>query len=138
MKHKNEIAIKKSLLYVLIFIMAVFAPMQYVAAAETAEGAPNNVRHLKYSRIVADPVQIENKTYGVTADVSYYSQILYSKKKVKADRDLMASVSSDSLDTLARKLSGAKDVTGLLKWKYKAKNNKTHNIIVGFASNPKN
>ena len=83
-----------------------------------------NVRHLTYKQIIADNLMINDKSYPLDADLSYFRQVLYTGKKIKADKHLFTIISSASLDALAMELSGAKDVRDLVKWTFTAKKNK--------------
>ena len=89
-----------------------------------ADDAHKNVRRLRYGQIVADTVTINNKGYNIYADVAYYAQVLYSGKKINPVADLFAEVKSSDLDRLAMELTGATDVSGLIKWSYSPKKNK--------------
>ncbi len=93
-------------------------------AAAGAEASKENVRKITYAYIVADPYAIDEKSYDLIANVSYYRVVKHSGKKIKADKDLFAEVKSDELEPLAKALSGASDASGLLKWKFSAKKNK--------------
>lgn len=97
---------------------------EYVPGEADTDDARKNVRRLTYGQIVANPVTINGKVYNLYADVAYYAQVLYTGKKIKPVANLLAEARSTDLDSLAMELTGAKDVTGLLKWTYTAKKNK--------------
>ncbi len=86
--------------------------------------AAGSVQKLTYRYIVADRMEINGKSCDPAAEISYYRRVLYSGKKIKADRDLQAKVSCPALEELAKDLSGAADASGLLRFKYSAKKNK--------------
>ncbi|MBR5422173.1 MAG: hypothetical protein IK115_13600 [Lachnospiraceae bacterium] len=90
----------------------------------TEENADAAVAGLRYGLIVSDPVTIGGKSYSFSAEVAYYSRVLYSGKKIKADTDLQAVPVSTDLEELARELTNAADVSGLIQWKFSAKKNK--------------
>lgn len=100
----------------------VVCPKEYVPATE--EASKENVRKITYAYVIADPIAIDEKNYDLIAYITYYRVVKYSGKKIKAGTDLFAQVTSQELDTLAKDLSGATDVSGLVKWKFSAKKNK--------------
>ena len=99
---------------------------EYDTPAPLAEGEDQveSATKLTYNMIIADPVKIGNTTYTLTADAEYSSVVRYSGKKIKAEVDLSAKVSSPALEELAKDLTGVEDVSGLVKWKFSEKKNK--------------
>ncbi len=112
---------KKFLAFLLSFMMlaGLIRPL-------SAEGADPEEKTAKTGcgLIVADPVKIGDKSYTLTAYAEYERVVRYSGKKIKAEADLSAKVTSTALDELAKELTGASDVSGLIRWKFTEKKNK--------------
>ncbi|MCR5251625.1 MAG: hypothetical protein K6E50_13565 [Lachnospiraceae bacterium] len=93
------------------------------AAGASSSAAPA-VKDLNYGLIVSDPVKINDKTYHLTADVTFYGTVAYCNRKILPASDLQAEVSCPGLDGLLNDLIGPADAKGLVEWKFTAKKNK--------------
>ena len=107
-------------------------PEEAIAVEDAAEdisgnalaGQEENAPKRSCGLITADPLKIGDKSYTLTAYAEYDRVVRYSGQKIKAGADLTAKVTSPSLDELAKELSGASEVSGLVRWKFVEKKNK--------------
>ena len=91
-----------------------FETIQTEAAYATTSGTVN-----------AGSIDIDGKLYMLNATVEYQPAIAYRAKKINAENDLHANVSSSSLYGLAKDLSATGSVTKeIITWKCIAKKNK--------------
>lgn len=86
------------------------------------------VRDRIVANVVAESIDINGKTYPLSAEVAYYSGVNYRGRKIKADTDLFAQAASADLYAVAADMVGTgADLTGLIKVTFSAKKNKAAN-----------